>query len=440
MKDTTAYNEHVFLGKQAQMLQVSELVADRKFIPREIVNNEVSWFYGNLGIDDMYFQQESVQTIAAHILSLYSAKIDASVNNETTLDINLERATDSGALYIHSSRPGVSELDGPKHEQKIDKRYLDVSTVQSAYRLETFRSGGTVSSSLVTTLRCYFVHQCDFVTPNPTQEQSLEIRLVSDKYFLEKATPLTLDKYEGVMRHVLSRTGPVIELYSTPDNKEKRLVIGFKQRTTQSFFSAMSDLYHYYDLYTSRKYVENFSNGVTIYSFHLNQLSNSKSAPLEASIYQVIKEASLLYCMPTSPLQEFFQRGQLSVQEVTYGYVGWIFAQHFLNRLGSEFNSLSHIVDMNNLTHVEIISKIKKRFRSDTFTREYILDIIKLYPELIRLCYVNFAMTHYIDPAEGKLQPSISYQRIQSHTSLSNEDLLNTIRKTVQNNHEYMVI
>lgn len=92
------------------------------------------------------------------------------------------------------------------------------------------------------------------------------------------------------------------------------------------------------------------------------------------------------------------------VQETIYGYVGWIFAQHFLNRLGSEFKALSSIVDLNNTTHVEVASKIKKRLRSDTFTREYILEIIKLYPGLIRLCYTHFAVTHYISPAENSLK------------------------------------
>lgn len=163
-----------------------------------------------------------------------------------------------------------------------------------------------------TTLRCYFIRKCEFVTPNPTEEESKDIRLVSDKFFLEKATDGTLDIYQNVMRNVLVRAGPVIEMYDIPKSREKRLIIGFKQQSTSSFFSAMSDLYHFYHLFTSRKYVEQFSSGVTICSFYLNQLPNSKAVPLEAAIFQVIKEASLLYCIPCTPLQEFFQQGQLS--------------------------------------------------------------------------------------------------------------------------------
>lgn len=30
------------------------------------------------------------------------------------------------------------------------------------------------------------------------------------------------------------------------------------------------------------------------------------------------------------------------------------------------------------------------------FTREYVLDIVKMYPDLVRALYVNFALTHHI--------------------------------------------
>jgi glutamate dehydrogenase len=132
-------------------------------------------------------------------------------------------------------------------------------------------------------------------------------------------------------------------------------------------------------------------------------MPNSRAVPIESSIFQIIKEASLIYCLPTTPLQSFFQGGQLSVQEVIYGYVGWIYAQHFLNRLGSEYASLASIVDLTNPSQQEILAKIKKRLRSDTFTREYILDIIKLYPELIKLCYNHFALTHHVSGAQPNL-------------------------------------
>ncbi|TPX74221.1 hypothetical protein CcCBS67573_g04511 [Chytriomyces confervae] len=433
------YSSNVFAGKQEQLTKVCSFIEEKGFIPKELVANEVSWFYGNLGIDDMYFQVEPIETIAQHILALYGAKIFAYIKNKGALDINLDRENADGAVYIHTSTPGVSVLDGPQFEKRIDQNYLDISTNETAYRVESYRSQGTVSSSISTQLRTYFVRKCEFVNPNPTGAALTDITQISDKSFLEKATTNTRDIYLSVIKHVLVRTGPVLELFDVPNSREKRLIIGYKHKTTQNFLSAMSDLYHFYELYSTRKYVEQFSNGVTIMTLYLNQLPTSLAPPLEHAILQVIKEASLLYCLPMTPLQSFFQSGKLSVQEAIYGYTGWIFAQHFLNRLGNEFTALKTILDAENASHTEVLTKIKKRLRSDTFTREYILEIIKLYPDLLKLLYMNFAMVHYINPAQNDLKPSLSYQRLQTTPILTEAELMDKIRKTVQNNHELMI-
>ncbi|KAI3634595.1 hypothetical protein MIR68_007506 [Amoeboaphelidium protococcarum] len=440
-QEITGYAETVYEGKNDQMLKVCKAIEDKGFIPRELVHNETAWFYGNLGIDDMYFKLESVENIANHIIALYGAKIFAYIKNDNVLDINLERETDDAAIYIHTSTPGVSQTNGPAHERKIDAKYLDGSTKAKAYRLETYRSLGTVSSANQTQLRCYFIARCDFVKPEPTKEEETNIQMIGDKTFLSKASQHTLNVYESVIRRVLERTGLVIEMYEIEGSREKRLVIGYRQRTTKSFFSALSDLYHYYDLYSTRKYVEQFSNGVTVVSLYLNPLaSSSKGVPIEQSIYQVIKEASLLYCLPHTPLQNFFQTGQLSVQETIYGYVGWIFAQHFLNRLGSEFTSLANALDIkSNPIHAEVLGKMKKRLRQDTFTREYILDIIKNYPELLKALYVNFAVTHYIGQTGNTAKPTLSLQRLQSDRPLTAPELIDKIKRTVANQHEQMV-
>ena len=117
-------------------------------------------------------------------------------------------------------------------------------------------------------LRCYFVSRCSF-PPTGTSNANgpngkVDIRSVSDKAFLDKASENTLALYQDVMWNVLERHGPVIELFEVEGSRERRVVIGYKMGTTQHFFSAISDLYHFYSLYSARKYVEQFANGVTI--------------------------------------------------------------------------------------------------------------------------------------------------------------------------------
>ena len=99
--------------------------------------------------------------------------------------------------------------------------------------------------------------------------------------------------------------------------------------------------------------------------------------------------------------------------------VGWVFAQHFCNRLGPSYLALKNVLDETNPTHAEVLNDIKRRFREETFTRESIAKVIEAYPELvssvfhscpsstiniqmqIRMLYVNFAMVQYpVDEAQ----------------------------------------
>ncbi|KAG2237798.1 hypothetical protein INT48_002099 [Thamnidium elegans] len=425
LNNESGYATNVFAEKEEQMVQVCENLENLGFLPKELVKNEVTWFY-------------NVETISNHIMSLYGAKILAYTKNENVLDINLQKETEDSAVFIHSSEPGVSQINGPQHERIIDEKFLDNSTPSEAYRVESYRSSSD-GEGLTSQIRSYFVTKCEFENAAPTAEQETDIKQVADKSFLKKATDYTLNIYGEVMQTVLQRTGPVIEMYEVKGSRERRLIIGYRQRSTKGFFSAVSDLYHYYDLYSTRKYVEQFSNGVTIIGLYLHPVPQSKAAPIEHSIYQVMKEASLLYCLPKTPLQEDFKANKLSVQEMVYGYVGWIFAQHFLNRLGKEYLSLTSILDRANPVHEEVLSKLKKRLRQDTFTREYILDIMKRYPDLLKVLYANFATTHYVNQREASLQPTMSYQRLTNMEILSVAEISKKIKATTLNAHEQLV-
>jgi glutamate dehydrogenase len=90
--------------------------AKKGFIPRELVPNEVNWFYSHLGIDDTYFQNESLEVISDHVIALYGAKVLAYTKRDpTSLVIDLERvdANGNGATFIHTSPPGVTSTEGP---------------------------------------------------------------------------------------------------------------------------------------------------------------------------------------------------------------------------------------------------------------------------------------------------------------------------------------
>jgi glutamate dehydrogenase len=424
---------------------VMDRIEENGFIPPDFVESETNWFYNELGIDDMYFQTETVEAIVNHVLSLYAGKVAAYARDDKRLEIRLDKEAEDHAVYIDTSKPGITVQNGPRYEQRIDEKYVNGSTGEHSYRVESFRSDSRLPGQTEQQLRCYFVYRCHFANPNPAPGET-NIDAIGEMRFLLKATQNTKAVYQELVENASSRTGPVIEVFDVEGSREKRLVIAYRQGSAIGMFSALSDLYHYYGLTSSRKYVEQFANGITIMSLYLRPMPaspySSQFPPIEASVHQIMKEVSLLYCVPHNKFQGLFMHGGLSVQEAIYAHCVWVFVGHFLNRLGSEYASLSSLLDADNSIHAEMLSKIKRRLRAETFTSDYIMEIIYKFPELIRALYLKFANTHYVMTGGEKddFMPTLSYLRLKIDRVLSDAEAKDLITKTVQNEHDLMVM
>ena len=423
-----------------------DLIEDKGFLPADFIASETEWFYNSLGIDDMYFATEAVEAVASNILSLYAAKLAAYARDDKKLEIKLAKEAFDHAVYIDTSKPGISVIEGgPRYEQRIDEKYIDRSTPARSYRVESFRSNNALPDNPDESLRCYFIYQCQFNNPNAGPNET-DLEVVGEKKFLQKATQKTKEIYQEIINYAVARTGPVIEMFDMEGTREKRLVVAYRQGSAMGIFSALSDLYHYYGVTSSRKYVEQFSNGITVISLYLkpatNDIAKSRYPPIEASIHQIIKEVSLLFCVPQNKLQGQFASGNLSLQESIYSHCVHVFVQQFLNRLGSEYTSLVAALKGDTNANAELLSKIKKRLRTETFTSEYILEIINKYPQLIRNLYLSFANAHYVQTRgeQDDFIPTLSYLRLDVQNVIDDATLSELISKTTQNQHDEMVM
>ncbi|OLY81852.1 NAD-specific glutamate dehydrogenase [Smittium mucronatum] len=434
------YSRNVFGDKKQHMDKVIEILNSQGLMHSSLVNSEVEWFYESLGMDDLYFMMEKPSVVADHILGFYASRLAGISSKKEKFEINFDRIDDESAVFIHTSTPGVSRIDGPHYEQIIDENYLDISNPKLAYRLETYRSTGTISDKAKSSVRAYFVNKCDFVNPAPDSIESRDINQVGDKIFLAKVADDNRKKYQELINLALERTGPVIQCEIEETLDEHRILIAYRQGSTSSLFAGLSDLYHYNGFYSSRKYVEQFSNGITVISLSLVPSRVQSREDTLLSLEQVVRGASLLYCLPNSPLQIMFKKSELSVQEVSYSYICWIFAQHFLNRLGSEFTTLSEILGSSAPENVEILNNIKKRLRQETFTRETILSVILTQAPLIKLLYNEFAIAHYVSSASNKLRPSLSMLRLSDSKQLSDEEIDAKIVLSVHNSKELLIM
>ena len=262
----TSYNATIIKGqakqpREIQKWEVFRYLQNLDRIPSDVLGEEVGRFYHQLGLNDMYFVEEPVEVIADHVLLMYGQRISALTGN---LDVIHEYQTRNGVTYTHVGHPEEFHLHTAKGfeaaqlERKIDK-FLDSSRCGSnstSYFLEFHRSGDTVSSTYAAPFRYYRVAKSDFVCPDPTADQAADINLTCSRRFLQMATRDTWRLCDEVIKGVLAGGGPIIRVsYEGSGTFEKKLFIGYRQGSTQNFFSRMSYLYHYYGLFTPRKYL-----------------------------------------------------------------------------------------------------------------------------------------------------------------------------------------
>ncbi|KAL2206317.1 NAD+ dependent glutamate dehydrogenase [Sarocladium strictum] len=439
---TVGYIAPEFQGKEEQMKTVKDIIQQAGWLPEGLIDQQVRWFYEQLGIDDVYFRIETPAVIATQVTSLYAAKVAAYAREDKQEEIRLDMEASDHAIYIDTSIPGRSNVSGPRYEQRLEAKYLDHQG-KSKYRVETFRSPAVIgnSPSSQATLRCYFVYQCLFKQkPEETDPKETRLEVIADNGFLQKATANTKQMYQEVIELAVHRAGPVIEVFDIEDSPEKRLVVAFRARTARGLFSSLSDLYHYYGVTSSRKYVEQFANGITVMSVYLRPAQNVTRdeyfPSMDEAINQITKEISLLYCIPQNKFHNLFATGELSLQEAVYAHACWVFVQHFLNRLGPEYASLMELLDSKQNAQATLLSRLKRRLRTETFTPDYIQEIIQSYPGLVRQLYASFAAVHLnVGPSET---PTIA--PTPAVEVLSDANLKDKISKTVSNEHEEMVL
>lgn len=441
-RESTPYDyiNEPFLGKQQQYDQVLDLLDSTGFIPEAFIESETNWFYNCLGIDDVFFARASPQEVSNHIHSLYSCKLQAYNGGDAPL-IQYKREHPDHAVYFNSSQDA-------KFEDLIDEKYLDSSDGLESYRAEYFSAPLNYSADAILSgiaekvgvtkenlIKCYFVYKTKF---DNYKEDSNDINHIGDSTFLKIVSNKTKQIYQEIIKDVLVTTGPVIKYFPIDESQEYRVIIGYKQKSTTKYISALSILANYYKLSTTRKYVENFANGTTIISMYIKN-SNSKN-PIELSIYQVIKEASLLYCIPNNIFHDQFTKSQLSLQESIYSQCGVVFVTHFLNRLGPEYTKLANLLDPSKLvTHQEVLLSLKKRLRSETYTQNFIKEVFSQRFDIVKKLYRQFADIHYI---KSSMEKTLSYQRLSQITPVGSEEEFETLlsRECSQNEHHAIVL
>ncbi|AQZ14551.1 GDH2 (YDL215C) [Zygosaccharomyces parabailii] len=424
------YHVFDFPGIDLQKEQVIDLLDQQGFIPDDLIEQEVAWFYESLGIDDLFFAKQNADTIASVINSLYASKLDSfakakfsGVAGKPQFSIKNKVINKDAALFMESS--GSDHSQPYQLDTQIDDLFLDNKDHKSS-RLVSF---WTPESGLKLTFVYDSVFPEHHQAVTPAKLLQGDIDSISDQTMAQIFSMENKKLYGLLINLVLEREGPVIKTtHSIKDNDEIRLLVAFRRFTTKRYYSAINALFHYYKLKPSKFFLESFNtNDVVIFSIYLNKSRQSEDVlpnALELSIRQVEREASLLYAIPNNSFQEFYEKREYSPQEAIYAHVAAIFINHFINRLGTDYQALLGQLNIRDTdtTLLEVVSNLKRKLRNETYTQAMIISILHKYHTLVSKLYKNFAEIHYHQDGSKSIEKTLSYQRLSQLEPFKSEE------------------
>jgi len=302
---------------ESQLKKIEEIILSHGHYAKSTVRDEIEWFLTGLGMDPYYFKTTPLKTIASHIEAVKSAAIVASLQKKTALQIDLATELKDEAIYL------VDDLHSRalEVEHRIEEKY-------PCSRLQTYRTTGKARGAKH--LRLYQVNRPKFCSDEIFSKET-DLKKIACRLFLKTATRETYQRYQDILERSSGWETPLIDVSQKRDSRELRLMVAINRESPSRFFSNVSDVFNSHGLFSNRKYVEQFANGKTVYTFYLNEIRDKKL------VQDLIEDISLVYVLPDSPLSELFREGRLSAQEMVFGVSAWSFAHQFLSEYNEEY-------------------------------------------------------------------------------------------------------
>jgi len=364
-----------------QMDVVYRLILNERVFNTAVVKEEVEWFYNQLGLDPYYFNHFPLDKIAHHLHCLIAAKkLALTTGTKEKIELSNEEAT--SAFYIRPS----DHASCKSLEQRIEQAYLGEGyqsqqlETKNAVSLHCFHSKGTASKDSDQHIALYFVEVTPFISTQVAENET-DLSKISTGAFLRDKTPHGQKKYKKLIDKAVRQLSPVVE-YHKQDDGGFDVFVAYRKGNTHSFFSSTGELLKRSNLVATKKYVNNFSNGIVVISLYFS------SAVPEENIKNFTEQLSLVFILPRTSLSPLFDESKLTIEESIYAYAAWKFAYHFMNRRSAEYVSLWNTLDESNR---QKLLQLKQKLRSEVATETRCLETLFTYHTFLKEAYADFA-------------------------------------------------
>ncbi|MBN1223885.1 MAG: NAD-glutamate dehydrogenase [Candidatus Aminicenantes bacterium] len=396
MKSLREIAKNSFLDTE-QLKKIEAIILGHGHYVQSTIRDAIEWFCTALGMDEYYFGTTPLKTIARHIEAVKSAAIIASLKKEKSLTIDLATELKDEAIYlVDDFHNRALEI-----ERHIEKKYPNA-------RLQSYRTSGKALGGRQ--LRLYQVYKTQFCSETICPEEA-DLNKISCRLFLKTATAETRKRYQDIINSSMGWETPLIDVSQKSDTKEVRIMVAVSRESNSRFFSNVSDVIDSHGLVSNRKYVEQFANGKTVYSFYLDAIRDDKL------IQNLVEDISLVYVIPESPLSELFREGKLSAQETVFGVSAWSFAHQFLSEYNDEYLKLrDHLRDSPEL--LGLLRTLKTQLAKTAYDETKVWETLVENHNYLKKAYRLF---------DKKFNPFVKRHEIREEMERLKEDITRNI-------------
>jgi glutamate dehydrogenase len=338
----------------------------------QVIESTVNEFLA-MDFDWSYLKNYSEDRVAEHVRGYLAAKATAAASGD---QLFFKSEHDTYAYYLCSNNLEAEFRVMGWMEKYISKKEEMLKT--NALSVASYKSKIDGPNGLI----LFTIEMNPFIN---TQGDSADPKSLTTKEFLARRSPAAQERYFETLRLLQGSILPVYQI--TEGDNELILNIGFQPDRLIYLISFASLLSKIKGATVSKKFVETFSNGNQIYTFYIKGAT-------KADLARVATLIGLLPNRPQHPLSQLYNAGQITEQEVIYGYAAIMFAHHFTpptasddfqelaRALKHDEHRLRRLKTMRNAAHQELMS--------ESLIAEQIASNIVLFREL----YADFERGH----------------------------------------------
>ena len=349
-----------------QLVKLEDYILSTGYITPEKARREIEWFTIELGIDDYYFRTTEIDDIAKHLIAISASELVSKHGGEG-VGIQLINEREDKAVYIVEDISTKTE----EIEKRIEKRY-------PAFRLESYRTKKKLRGNY---LRFYVVTKPDY-DKKALEKKKISFKDAASKYFLEKSTSETIERYKTAWESMNNRESPYIMISDKPETGETRVMVGIHGESSRHFLTNFSHLLYEYNIFSNRKYVEHFLDNKRIYTFYFNKLDDKIIDPFARDLNAVVM-------LPDNNITKLFTDEIYSAQKTMYAISASAFTHQFLTVLTEDYKTL--IKALKDQPEAKgILDNLKMRLIKDTFSEARIAQAVIEHNDIVSMIYDHF--------------------------------------------------